>query len=109
MHDFSKWSGLIVLQPKQKYITGTFFSKISLTTKTRFRCCLLTMVKNKIKNKKKVATGVNYIPRAENSEKRYKKRKCYHFNFKQKKFAGNVCQNNLGKTFKWNVKTFERS
>ena len=25
MHDFSGWSGLVVLQPKQKNITGTFF------------------------------------------------------------------------------------
>ena len=27
MHDFSKWSGLVVLQPKQKNITGNFFFK----------------------------------------------------------------------------------
>ena len=46
MYDFSKWSGLAVLQPKQKYITGTFFSKIKQATKKRFLCCLLTMIRN---------------------------------------------------------------
>ena len=62
MHDFSKWSDLIVLQPEQKNITKTFFSKIILTSKKRFRCCLLTIVK---KMDKKMVTDVSYIPRTE--------------------------------------------
>ena len=45
MHDFSKWSGLVVLQPEQKNITGIFFSKIKRATRKRFLCCLLTMIK----------------------------------------------------------------
>ena len=68
MHDFSKWSGLVVLQPEQKNITGIPFSKISLATKKRFRCCLLIMVKKmsqEKKEKEKVATDASYIPRAE--------------------------------------------
>ena len=73
MYDFSKWSGLVVLQPEQRNIRGTLFSKINLTARTRFRCCLLTMGKKIRKNKKRVATGANYIPRAENSEKRHKR------------------------------------
>ena len=46
MHDFSKWSKLVVLQPKQGNITGNPFSKIIRTARRRFLCCLLTMIKN---------------------------------------------------------------
>ena len=71
MHDFSGWSGLIVLQPKQGNITGTFFSKINLTAKKRFRCYLLTMVK-KHEPKEKWSRTLAICPARENSEKRYK-------------------------------------
>ena len=51
MHDFSKWSGLVVLQSKQKNITRTPFSKIKRAARKRFLCCLLTMIKKKDKKK----------------------------------------------------------
>ena len=70
MHDFSGWSGLAVLQPEQKNMTGKKNSKIKRATKKRFLCCLLTMIKNKwVKKTKKVATDANYIPRTEKFRK----------------------------------------
>ena len=71
MHDFSKWSGLAVLQPKQKNITGNLFSKIIRAVKRRFLCCLLTMIKDGWvrKNNEKVAKDANYIPRTEKFRK----------------------------------------
>ena len=36
MHDFSGWSGLAVLQPKQKNITKNFFSMIKRAAKNGF-------------------------------------------------------------------------
>ena len=72
IHDFSKWSGLVVLQPEQGNITGNFFSKIIRATRKRFLYCLLTMIKNgwiKKNRKEKVAKDVNYIPRTEKFRK----------------------------------------
>ena len=54
MHDFSGWSGLVVLQPKQGNIKGTLFSRINLATRRRLFYCLLTMVrKNESRKKRK--------------------------------------------------------
>ena len=70
MHDFSGWSKLVVLQPKQGNIIGNPFSKIRRAAKRRFLCCLLTMIKDGwVKKQEKEATDANYIPRTEEFRK----------------------------------------
>ena len=70
MYDFSGYSGLVVLQPKQGNITGNFFSKIIRAAKKRFLYFLLTMIKDGwVKKIKEMATDVNYIPRTEEFRK----------------------------------------
>ena len=70
MHVFSECWGLIVLQPEQKNITGNLFSKITRAAKSRFLCCLLTMVKkNGSRKKEKMAERANYTPRTEKFRK----------------------------------------
>ena len=96
MHDFSKCSGLIVLQPGQRNIIKTLFSKISLTTKKRFRCCLLTMVK-KIGLKKRWLRTLVIYPARKNPENRHKKENVTTSVLNKKGLPRNVCQNILGK------------
>ena len=58
MHDFSKWSGLVVLQPEQGNIIRNFFSKIIRAARKRFLYCLLTMIKNEwVRKTKKYGDG----------------------------------------------------
>ena len=64
MHDFSKWSGLIVLQPEQGNITGIFFFKNNTgNKKTVFM--LLVDHDQRWMGQKKMAKDANYIPRKE--------------------------------------------
>ena len=107
MQDFSKCSGLVVLQPEQKNITGTPFSKINLTARRRFRCCLLTMVKkNWVRKKKWLRTLAIYHAR-KNSEKRHKREDVTTSVLNKKGLPRNVLPKQTGQTFRWDVGTFD--
>ena len=102
IHDFSKWSGLVVLQPEPKNITGNPFSKIIRAIKKRFLCCLLTMIKNGWVKKKWRKTLTIY-PARKNSEKRYKKESVTPSVLNKKKLLGTFAKIWIwqsGQTFK---------
>ena len=96
MHDFSKWSGLTVLQPEQKNITRTLFSKISLAARKRFRCCLLTMV-NMGQKRKKWSRTLAIYPARKNSEKRHKREDVTTSVLNKKGLPGTSAKNKFGK------------
>ena len=90
MHDFSGWSGLVVLQPKQGNITRNLFSKIIRAIKKRFLYCLLTMIRNGWvrKTKKKWRRTLTIYPARKNCEKRYKREDVTTSVLNQKKLPG---------------------
>ena len=73
MHDFSGWSGLIVLQPEQKNITGLFVFKDKTGNKKTVFVLLADHDQNWInqKNEKKWRRTLTIYPARKNSEKRY--------------------------------------
>ena len=93
MHDFSRWSGLVVLQPKQKT-----WQKKKIKDKTGSKKTIFMLLADhdqkwiNQKNKKKLVTDVNYIPRPEKFRENEIRGEMLRFKFNKK-----ICRERLPK------------